>query len=111
MQQLVTLTTQEVTEAILQYATSQGIRFEGMKTEVTLVAGRGEKGVYATIELQPETRLDGSLNSKPILKKPEDGIFLQEYDKAIEELKEGNFDEIEEESNKSEPEDEEELFL
>lgn len=99
MQQLVTLTTQEVTEAILQYATSQGIRFEGMKTEVTLVAGRGEKGVYATIELQPETRLDGSLNSKPTITR-----------KAIEELKDDNFDEIEEETPESEPEDDEELF-
>jgi len=55
MKQEVTLTEQEVNQALLDYAEKHGVRFEGMSAIVTVVAGRGERGVYATIALEPQT--------------------------------------------------------
>jgi hypothetical protein len=54
MKQEVTLTEQEVNQALLDYAAKHGVRFEGMSATVTVVAGRGERGVYATIALEPQ---------------------------------------------------------
>jgi len=57
MKQEVTLTEQEVNQALLDYAANHGVRFEGMSATVAVVAGRGERGVYATIALEPESSL------------------------------------------------------
>lgn len=79
MKQEVTLTEHEVNRALLDYAEKHGVRFTGMSSVVTVVAGRGERGVYATIALEPT----GS---------PIPAVSESEYSQAIEELQEGNFD-------------------
>lgn len=86
MKQEVTLTEQEVNQALLDYAEKHGVRFEGMSATVTVVAGRGERGVYATIALEPESSLkyhkiseDGKLTS---VTTPEDSL-PEEVDEVV----------------------------
>jgi len=72
MKQEVTLTEQEVNQALLDYAEKHGVRFESMSATVTVVAGRGDRGVYATIAIEP--------NNIPLVKK--DVSQIDEYIKT-----------------------------
>src|SRR5574343_1137229 len=111
MKQTVTLNDQEVTEAIIEYASKHGVKFEGMQAEVSVIAGRKENGTYATIDLKPKPpKLDG-VNS-----------FSNEFKSEVnsEKIEEEFLDsidgpDVEEESitnnlKEDEPDDEEELF-
>jgi hypothetical protein len=74
MKQVVSLTRREVNEAILDYAEKHGVRLDGMVATVDVVATRGDRELYATIELEPHKEV------------------LHPYDKAIKDLQDGNFD-------------------
>lgn len=112
MQQTVTLTDQEVTEAIIDYASKHGVKFEGMQAEVSVIAGRKENGTYATIDLKPKQET----NSKPSIPKEFESVaHLIESVEIIEEVEEipSKYEKTSNESLSqefSEPEDEEELF-
>lgn len=53
MKQEVTIDENEVNQAILDYAEKHGVKLENVATKVTVVAGRGDRGVYATIAIEP----------------------------------------------------------
>jgi len=53
MKQEVTLTKQEVNQAILDYAEKHGVRLEDMTATVEVVATRGDRELFATIALEP----------------------------------------------------------
>ena len=114
MLQVITLTEQEVTEAIIDYASKHGVKFEGMQAEVSVIAGRKENGTYATIDLKPK------LGSK--YEKTSNNSLTQEFKSEVnsEKIEEEFLDsidgpDVEEESitnilKEDEPDDEEELF-
>jgi len=53
LKQEVTIDENEVNQAILDYAEKHGVKLENVTTKVTVVAGRGDRGVYATIAIEP----------------------------------------------------------
>ena len=115
MQQTVTLNDQEVTEAIIEYASKHGVKFEGMQAEVSVIAGRKENGTYATIDLKPKPTKQDGVNSFS----NEFTEISSKYEKTSNESLSQEFskDEPEQESisdldlSEDEPDDEEELFL
>ena len=54
MQQTATLNEKEIYEAIYEYASKQ-VNFSGMSHKTEVIAGRGERGLYAIITLEPQT--------------------------------------------------------
>ena len=101
MQQTVTLIDQEVTEAIIDYASKHGVKFEGMKAEVSVIAGRKENGTYATIDLKPKLTKQDEINSFVVSNK--------EFESVAHETVEIT-EEAEQSFSEDEPDDEEELF-
>lgn len=53
MKQEVTLTKQEVNQAILDYAEKHGVRLDDMTASVEVMATRGDRELFATIALEP----------------------------------------------------------
>jgi hypothetical protein len=53
MQQTATLNEKEIYEAIFEYASKQ-VNFSGMSHKTEVIAGRGERGLYAVITLEPQ---------------------------------------------------------
>ena len=82
MKQEVTLTEQEVNQALLDYASKHGVRFEGMTATVTVVAGRGDRGVYATIALEPASSQVLSI-PKNYNNIPEDNVLSEIKDEGV----------------------------
>ena len=75
MKQEVSLNKQEVNQAILEYAEKHGVRLDGMDATVEVMATRGDRELYATIALAPKKE-----------------VSANEYDQAIQDLQDGNFD-------------------
>jgi hypothetical protein len=100
MQQTVTLNEQEVEQAIIEYASKHGVKFDGMTATVNIIAGRKDNGTYATIDLKPE-----DLSIKEQIKPLIDASILPKEEKEVEET---SLDE--EEVEDIEPEDDDELF-
>lgn len=105
MLQVITLTDQEVTEAIIDYASKHGVKFEGMQADVSVIAGRKENGTYATIDLKPKQNVlpPHSVETIVISKTDE-----EEDPETI--LSEGFEEHISSILKEDEPDDEEELF-
>jgi len=55
LKQEVTIDENEVNQAILDYAEKHGVKLENVSNKVTVVAGRGDRGVYATIAIEPNS--------------------------------------------------------
>jgi hypothetical protein len=78
MQQTATLNEKEIYEAIFEYASKQ-VNFSGMSHKTDVIAGRGERGLYAVITLEPQAS-------------PIKGVSQAEYVEALQDLQEGNLD-------------------
>jgi len=63
MQQTATLNEKEIYDAIYEYASKQ-VNFLGMSHKTEVIAGRGERGLYAVITLEPKNIKDGSKQEK-----------------------------------------------
>ena len=74
MQQTATLNQEEIYQAIFEYA-SKEVNFEGKSHKIDVVAGRGEKGLYAIITLEPHKE-----------------ILTDTYSQVIQDLQDGNLD-------------------
>ena len=115
MQQTVTLTDQEVTEAIIEYVSKHGVKFEGMQAEVSVIAGRRENGTYATIDLKPKStqiNVNPSVNKEleGISKKSEPAPSLNEFTEISPKYEKTSNESLSQEFSEDEPDEEEELF-
>lgn len=84
MKQEVTIDENEVNQAILDYAEKHGVKLENVATKVTVVAGRGDRGVYATIAIEPSNVLLVTVNPTSTTKP----VFAQTIQEVFENIEE-----------------------
>lgn len=86
MKQEVTIDENEVNQAILDYAEKHGVKLENVATKVNVVAGRGDRGVYATIAIEPmtikyieslETPIEVSTEERSIQDDIDEGVSIE----------------------------------